>query len=51
MNVEHGDDRQVTRIHTSLTPIPRACFSLGNFSWNFPIDAVDAFATVAAVRS
>lgn len=33
---------------SSLTPIPRATFSLGNFSWNLPTDAVDALATVDA---
>lgn len=35
----------------SFTPRPRACFSFGNLSWNLPTDAVEALATVAAVKS
>lgn len=36
---------------SSWIPLPRASFSLGSLSWNLPSEAVEAFATTAAVAS
>lgn len=33
----------------SCMPLPLASFSLGSLSWNLPREAVEAFATTAAV--